>query len=94
MSEESGYERREVYYYGTVQGVGFRYTVRSLAGRFAVAGFVRNLPDGRVELVAEGTADEVRLFLDTVRAEMGNYVTDVQEKTSPATGRFKGFGIE
>ncbi len=94
MPDETGHQRCDVYYSGMVQGVGFRYTVRSMAGRFAVAGFVRNLPDGRVELVAEGAADEVRLFLDTVRAEMGNYVTDVQEKTSPATGRFKEFGIK
>ena len=93
MPDQGGCERRELYYSGRVQGVGFRYTVRSLAMRFAVAGFVRNLPDGRVELVVEGRPDEIRLFLDTVRAEMGHYVTGVQEQTSSATGRFRGFEI-
>ena len=51
----SGAEQREVYYSGRVQGVGFRYTVRSLASRMAVTGFVKNLPDGRVHLVVEGS---------------------------------------
>jgi len=86
-------ERRELYYSGRVQGVGFRYTVRSLATRFAVAGFVRNSPDGRVELVVEGRPGEIRLFLDTVRAEIGHYVSGTQEQTSPATGGFQGFEI-
>ena len=44
MAGENEHERREVYYFGRVQGVGFRYTARSLARRFEVAGFVRNLP--------------------------------------------------
>jgi len=47
-------ERRRLYYSGHVQGVGFRYTCQSLARGFDVAGYVRNLPCGRVELVVEG----------------------------------------
>jgi acylphosphatase len=49
-------------YAGHVQGVGFRYTVRHLAGGFQVSGFVRNLADGRVEVVAEGTPAELTGF--------------------------------
>ena len=93
MSDETPIERREVCYLGYVQGVGFRYTARSLAKQFAVTGFVRNLPDGRVELVAEGQPAELRLFLDTIRTEMGHYVTNTQERSVPATGRFQGFEI-
>ena len=53
--------RRRVYFSGRVQGVGFRFTCQSLARGFEVAGYVRNLPDGRVELVAEGeTASSTR----------------------------------
>ena len=55
----SGAEQREVYYSGRVHGVGFRYTVRSLASRLAVSGFVKNLPDGRVHLVVEGPPGEI-----------------------------------
>ena len=93
MSEEVVAEQREVYYSGRVQGVGFRYTVRMLAGRYAVTGFVKNLPDGRVQLVAEGAASELQRLLDAIRAEMGRYVADTQETASPPTGRFEGFEI-
>src|SRR2546426_1082957 len=60
-------QRRELHYRGHVQGVGFLYTVRDIARRYEVAGFVRNLPDGRVHLIAEGTADE----LDALLADPG-----------------------
>ncbi len=93
MSGEDAAERLEVYYSGRVQGVGFRYTVRWVAARFAVSGFVRNLADGRVELIAEGSADELRRLVDAVDAEMGRYVAETQEQTGPATGRFEGFEI-
>ena len=93
MSGEATAERHEVYYSGRVQGVGFRYTVRWVAKRFAVTGFVKNLPDGRVHLVAEGRPEELRRFLDAVDAEMGHYVVHRQEQAGAATGRFQGFEI-
>jgi acylphosphatase len=86
-------QRREVHYSGRVQGVGFRYTVRGLAAGFDVKGYVKNLPDGRVQLVLEGPPDEVQGLLNVIRAEMGRYVTSVDETRSPATGRFQGFEI-
>jgi acylphosphatase len=86
-------EQREIHYAGRVQGVGFRYTVRSVAARFAVTGFVRNLPDRRVQLVVEGDADEIAKLLDAVKAEMSRYIQDVQETTRPAAGRFQTFEI-
>jgi acylphosphatase len=85
--------RREAHYAGTVQGVGFRYTVRSLSERFAVAGFVRNLPDGRVQLVAEGEAAELDAFLAAVAKELGHYIREAKFSEQPATGGFVGFGI-
>jgi acylphosphatase len=80
---------KHVYYSGTVQGVGFRYTVHALASSFAVAGYVRNLPDGRVELVAEGEADQVNRFLAAVARRMDGYIEDAavtDETPSGATG--------
>jgi acylphosphatase len=76
-------ERRRVWYDGRVQGVGFRATARSLAGGFPVAGYVRNLPDGRVELVVEGEAAAVASFLDAVDREMGPYIRDVRAQELP-----------
>lgn len=92
MSDQAA-ERREVYYSGRVQGVGFRYTVRSLAARFRVTGFVRNLPDGGVQLVAEGPPAEIEGLLAAVRQTMGRYVADAQETTAEASGRFERFEI-
>jgi acylphosphatase len=96
MAEEgkkTDLQRREVHYSGRVQGVGFRYTVRSVARGFAVDGFVKNTRDGRVQLVVEGTAAEIRAFLAAIQAEMRHYVADTQELSGPATGRFNGFEI-
>lgn len=56
----------QVFYEGHVQGVGFRWSVRHAAKGFDVTGWVRNLPDGRVELQVTGEEDEVRAFLDRV----------------------------
>jgi len=90
---QAGRQQREVYYAGRVQGVGFRYTVRSLAGRFEVTGFVRNLPDGRVHLVAEGPPDQIAALLDAVKAEMGYYIRETNETERAATGRFRSFEV-
>jgi acylphosphatase len=65
---------KRVVFTGTVQGVGFRYTTMGIAQGFAVTGFVRNLPDGRVELIAEGADDEVERFLDAIRRRMAGYI--------------------
>jgi acylphosphatase len=86
-------ERRHVYYSGQVQGVGFRYTARQIAQRHAVTGFVRNLPDGRVELVIEGSADEVRQTLDEITVAMSGYIRDQQVQTGSASGRYASFEV-
>jgi len=86
-------QRRQVYYSGRVQGVGFRYTACSIARKFAVSGYVKNLPDGRVELVAEGKREEIRAMLSAIQAEMGRYIHDVCETPSKATGRFSSFNV-
>lgn len=64
-----------VYYSGRVQGVGFRATAAGIARRHAVRGWVRNLPDGRVELLADGAGEEVAAFLAEIRERMDGYVT-------------------
>ena len=78
---------------GRVQGVGFRFTVRLIAAKFAVCGFVKNLPDGRVQLVTEGESDELGRFLEAISAEMGRYIRDTQQRTGPASGRFNAFEV-
>ena len=65
---------KHVYYWGKVQGVGFRYTTLELARNYAVRGYVKNTLDGQVELVAEGTAEEVDHFLNAVAGKMAGYI--------------------
>jgi acylphosphatase len=57
----------QVFYEGNVQGVGFRYSVKQIAKGFDVTGWVRNLPDGRVELQASGETAELSAFLEAGR---------------------------
>lgn len=86
-------ERREVHFSGWVQGVGFRYTTRDIAARHEVAGFVKNLADGRVLLVAEGTPATLDRFLAAVEAEMQRYIRNSTSTVLPATGEFTHFQI-
>jgi acylphosphatase len=85
--------RTTAHYSGRVQGVGFRYTARSIAHGYPVTGYVCNLPDGRVELVAEGERDQLDAFLVEVRDRFFNYIRDERRDTQPATGEYSGFEI-
>jgi acylphosphatase len=87
-------ERRRVYFSGRVQGVGFRYTCQSLSGGFQVSGYVRNLADGRVELVTEGDPTEIDRFLAAIQAEMGFYIGEIEtESESTSDNPLSGFVI-
>jgi len=77
-----------------VQGVGFRYTVRSVASGFEVTGTVRNLPDGRVELVAEGAKDELEAFRKAIRESgLEHFVRKEEVAWSEPREEFRGFEI-
>lgn len=76
-----------------MQGVGFRYSTCSVAARFDVTGYVKNLPDGRVEIVAEASLDELNRFIEAVKREMRSYISEVMVENGLATGRFRDFGI-
>jgi len=83
-----------VLYAGRVQGVGFRYTTRTVAAGFDVCGTVRNLPDGRVELIAEGERAELEAFRVAIRDEgLAANIRDEAVTWSEAQGGFRGFEI-
>ena len=87
-------KRAQVFYTGRVQGVGFRYTVREVACGYEVAGFVRNLVDGRVELVVEAEEDEAKAYLEGLQQSgMGAHIRGEVVQWLPATGEFSGFEI-
>ena len=87
-------QRVTVHYTGRVQGVGFRATVRNIARGFDVTGTVRNLPDGRVELIAEGEKNEVAAFLEGIAtSDLSGYIATRPETWSAAQGGLRGFVI-
>jgi acylphosphatase len=86
-------QRRTVEYAGRVQGVGFRYTTHTIARRYEVSGYVRNLADGRVELVAEGEPQELDAFLCEIRERFFGNIRDERSNVQPASGQFTGFDI-
>ena len=85
--------RREMFFSGQVQGVGFRYTVMRIAATLEVTGFVRNLSDGRVQLVAEGASGEINRLLDGIHDAMGGNIRDEETIEASVTGEFRGFGV-
>jgi acylphosphatase len=84
---------RRVLFSGRVQGVGFRYTTCDVARDFSVAGYVKNLPDGRVEMVCEGSRQESTRFLEAVCRAMREYVDEVNTTDIPLSGQYRDFGI-
>jgi acylphosphatase len=92
----SGMKRVRVinFYGGHVQGIGFRYSVKRTANGFEVTGTVRNLDDGRVELVAEGEKAELEAFLETIRdSDVGRFIRLEQTDWTEAKNEFRGFEI-
>jgi acylphosphatase len=85
-------ERWEVRFVGQVQGVGFRATTFQLASSFDVAGTVRNLTDGSVEMIAEGDAAELQRFLDAIRRRFAKQIRSEQIHKFPARGE-AGFRV-
>jgi acylphosphatase len=83
---------KHVRYSGRVQGVGFRYTAQQLAEQFPVSGYVRNLPDGDVEVVAEGSPEDVAAFLTAIARQMTSYIEESVSEDQPCGG-YRGFRI-
>jgi len=84
----------QVLYSGRVQGVGFRYTAKTVANGFEVTGKVRNLLDGRVELVAEGIKNELEAFRQAVReAGLEHFIRNEDVSWTEAKNEFRAFEI-
>jgi acylphosphatase len=86
---------RHYFISGEVQGVGFRYFAQRVAARHQVAGYVRNLDDGRVEVLAEGTPESVEGFKhDLAAGPQHARVEQVEELSLEPTGAYLTFRIE
>jgi acylphosphatase len=86
-------KRRTVHFSGHVQGVGFRYTAQTISEKHGVRGYVRNLPDGRVEMVMEGSQQQMDQVLEEVQERMEGRLRKRHVEESPASGEFVDFSI-
>jgi acylphosphatase len=86
-------KRLHAYYSGSVQGVGFRYSAERTATSLELSGWVKNLRDGRVELVCEGKDAPLKEFLRKIDTMFGSYIRDREIEWSDATGEFDLFDI-
>jgi acylphosphatase len=82
-----------VYYSGKVQGVGFRFTAEDIARELDLKGWVKNLRDGKVEILAEAKEEALESFLKKIQEHFGRYIQNTDIDWLPATGEFKDFNI-
>ena len=82
-----------IFFAGRVQGVGFRYATLQVSREFEVAGWVGNLPDGRVQLEVEGKKAEVDRFVAAVEERMHGHVRKTERRAERRAPQFRGFAI-
>jgi acylphosphatase len=86
-------QRIHATFIGTVQGVGFRYSVQRAADQLGVCGWVKNLRNGNVEIIAEAPKEVLAQFLEQVKMRFSSYIRTVDVTWEPAGGEFKDFTI-
>ena len=87
-------KRLHIFWSGRVQGVGFRYTTETVALELELVGWVRNLPDGRVEAVCEGSEQALNTFLERMaQGPMKRYIRQTETNWGEGTGEFEEFRI-
>jgi len=87
-------KRAHVFYSGFVQGIGFRYTAQDIAMSLGIIGWVKNLEDGRVEIIAEGKEKDLNEFLDKIsKGQLGRYIKSAELSWEKPTKEFDNFDI-
>ncbi len=82
-----------IFYSGTVQGIGFRFTVQRFAKELDLTGWVKNLKDGRVEILVEGKKEPIEELVKNLNRYFEGYIQDHSETYAPSEGNFKDFQI-
>jgi len=92
----AGMVAKRVIFEGRVQGVGFRYTIKDLSRGFEVCGWVKNLPEGTVELQVMGEPDEVESFIKEIAEEsnVAHHIRNLTTEKIPLMEKCAGFRIE
>ncbi len=82
-----------IFYSGTVQGVGFRYTIQRFVEELKLTGWVKNLRDGRVEIMVEGNKESVEQLIERTNKYFDGYIRDSKVTYAPAQNLFVDFRI-
>jgi acylphosphatase len=86
-------KRLHVYFSGTVQGVGFRFTAQDIANELGIRGWVKNKSSGQVEVVAEAEEEKLKEFLDRINQYFSRHIQDTRLDWQEAAGEFTDFEI-
>jgi acylphosphatase len=84
---------KHIIFKGRVQGVGFRWTTRRIALQCNLTGYVKNLPDGTVEMLAQGSSENVQSCLDDIAESFGGYIRDTRINIVEPNGTYADFQI-
>lgn len=84
---------KHIIFAGRVQGVGFRFTAHRIADRHGLTGWVRNLPEGTVEMVAQGAAEDIDDCIRDIEQTFSGYIKETRAEEIPSSPRFNDFRI-
>jgi acylphosphatase len=84
---------KHIIFIGQVQGVGFRFTAHRIAGRYQLTGFVRNLTDGTVEMLAQGQSDDIDSCVKDIKDSFAGYLRETRIEDVPVDTRYRNFRI-
>ena len=84
---------KHIIFEGRVQGVGFRFTALDKANSHNLKGHVRNMPDGTVEMLAQGRAEDIDNCIDAISRTFDSYITAIRVNEVPVSDSLEGFRI-
>ncbi len=84
---------KHIIFSGSVQGVCFRYTASNIAKRYLLTGMVRNLPDGSVEMLAQGDAKDVSACLEDIKETFRYGIKETKIQQVPYDSKYTEFKI-
>jgi len=84
---------KHITFTGQVQGVGFRFTARDIANRYMLTGLVRNLPNGAVEMIAQGPSDDISDCLRDIKEAFSGYIRETIVEEIPPSPQYTDFKI-
>jgi len=84
---------KHIIFIGQVQGVGFRFTAFRIANRFQLTGFVRNSPDGSVEILAQGFSDDIDNCIRDIQDSFAGYIRETKIEEIPTNPQYTDFKI-